>query len=434
MPLFIRSNRIKQVNSKSIRDNRLILSRRSYFKNFILLKNLCFFALLAVALGWFCWAVGVLIKEVAFTPMRSKQDKQPLGLEEPKAFIANLLQVKKRPELFLQDQIGQDLIYLGQDDNQRLLFGLVSDHSKRFFSLEEAFFLSFEGGQIVFASQGPIQVRCQHVKKDQVVLEIASSYLSEPFSIELRKNDQLLEDFVGFPEEFSQLAKAKIYPQDLLRQSNLEHFHLMELPEASDAFFIEKGSWLGMRNGRWELRQEPGLIQARVESATDEGLSIQLYDQKQGISKTIQIPFTFEPDLPFSSQELFKDIKLRGDDVVVCKIGKQNCLLKKGDWLIKNQSYWKMIKSSQDLERCIQMKTPGELFIFEGLEKKQNQLFFKGIMFTKMRTKSYLVEIPMDSQISLKEKKYPKKSLRGQDRQTLEKMTDQDELVKHRGK
>jgi hypothetical protein len=145
----------------------------------------------------------------------------------------------------------------------------------------------------------------------------------------------------------------------------------------------------------------------KVEKITQDSIKVNIWSQSGGLFAHKSLPFAQSSEISLQESDLFKKISPRGHDVVLCKMGKQNSLLKKGDWLIKTKTYWKTIKTFNEMQRCLNLQTPAELFVFEGIERKEGRAFFKGSLFDKMRVEKKRIEIPIHlyEKPSLKSKK-----------------------------
>jgi hypothetical protein len=430
------SNRIKKINCKSIRDNRLIVSHCRCLRNFIWLKKLCFWAQKSVILLGSCLVLWVLASHLIGFNVSYRRPQQTLEADKSKQLILNVLETKNHPSMLIEHQLKTEIIFLGEDDHQNLLIGLASSETINYCPPNKPFFLSFPEGYPTFSSQGPVEVVCCQLATDVISINVSISATKESFNFQKKVDLAALSSFLTFPNAFAQLETAKIYRPDLMQASTLVRACCrLVLPRKSEILDLQLGEFLAFKDGCWEKKLESTFLEAEVASISSTHVALRFFDRKQGISKLVYLPYSEEEDLAFSLADLIKDIKVRGEEIVVCKLGKQNCLLKKGDWLIKNHFYWKVINSSQDLERCISFELPGELLIFEGLEKKQGQLFCKGRLFSKMRTLSYPLEIPINGQGSQEEKKVTK-TWRSRKNHTaaFEEKADREELLKLKGK
>lgn len=389
----------------------MILSRYRYFRNLLLLKNLCFWGQRALALlvtGVIIWGVvDQRLGQSAFDPSL----RQAPEAAEIRPLSFSLLSTQDEPIMLIKDAIAKDLVYIGEDDHSRLLVGLRSSRTQQAICESSPFYISFSQKSAAFCETSGIQIQAKKLESNQLALTVYIE--SQELTIIKSLDPEACSAFVEFPRACVDLEIASFLPKDLL----LDIPCRLVINASQRPLPLYIGSRLIYSNEGWILSNQSADLEAVVVTIDQESVRLRLHDTLQGISKIIELttltedPFTFEPS------SLLSGLKLRGEDVVVCKVGKQKCLLKKGDWLIKNQAYWKSIRTSQDLQRCLDYEPLGELLVFEGIEKKQDQVVFKGRVFSKMRTQAHHLELSLGEQPLIKEKKELKAPMKKTERQ-----------------
>ena len=365
-----------------------------------------------------------------------RQDRSHHEVKKSNSLTLSLLQTKDKPLALIKHQLEKELVFLGKNDKDRLFLGLSSNKTKGFFGPNDPIFLKILDGKLCFDQEGPIEIECHEMLEDKIFLNVTIPSINSTFSLKKDLDKEASSIFLDFPEAFDLLLQAKFYSSDVLHnETRTKSECRLFIKEQQQPLYLYEGTQLNFNNGFWGPKNEEGLFEACVQSLKEQEIVLSFFDKHQGLSKKVVLPYSKEPNLSFSLESFVSDLKIRGQEVVVCKLGKQNFLLKKGDWLIKNQSYWKLVKSSQDLERYVNFELAGELFVFEGIEKKQNQMIFKGQVFSKLRTISYPIEIPINFQMSPSEKKeFKTLDIPKRRKSVADKQADTDELLKLKGK
>ena len=85
-------------------------------------------------------------------------------------------------------------------------------------------------------------------------------------------------------------------------------------------------------------------------------------------------------------EKILTRMRLRTTSSVSCQLNHQTLLLKKGDWLFKTGSGWKILKTLKEIDEVLNFQLEGDLFVFDGIEKISNIPFFLGTLFDKART------------------------------------------------
>ena len=85
-------------------------------------------------------------------------------------------------------------------------------------------------------------------------------------------------------------------------------------------------------------------------------------------------------------EKILTRMRLRTTSSVSCQLHHQTLLLKKGDWLFKTGTGWKILKTLKEIDEVLNFQLEGDLFVFDGIEKISNIPFFLGTLFDKART------------------------------------------------
>lgn len=70
----------------------------------------------------------------------------------------------------------------------------------------------------------------------------------------------------------------------------------------------------------------------------------------------------------------------------ILQAGTQRFTLMANDWLYRDGDHWERISSKQQLDDYVSGKIQGPLFVFEEIERKNNEIFLHGHLFNGLRT------------------------------------------------
>lgn len=70
----------------------------------------------------------------------------------------------------------------------------------------------------------------------------------------------------------------------------------------------------------------------------------------------------------------------------ILQAGTQRFTLMANDWLYRDGDHWERINSKQQLDDYVSGKIQGPLFVFEDIERKNNEIFLHGHLFNGLRT------------------------------------------------
>lgn len=209
----------------------------------------------------------------------------------------------------------------------------------------------------------------------------------------------------AFLKVASCLKNAKIYPSDKLIDlfggesfKEIKSLCRLDFNEKGRTFFIKEGMTLVFENDAFVEQEvtvnKPLLLFKKIDKQRCECV---LWNESGLFSLHFVLPIEKPLSIAYKPNELAIQIHQRSDTSVICSMNHRNMILQKGDWLIKSKGLWRHLYSPQEIKDCLRYAIKGELFIFEGVEKKDNNYIFTGHLFDEKRTSMQKVEIPFQS-------------------------------------
>jgi hypothetical protein len=232
-------------------------------------------------------------------------------------------------------------------------------------------------------------------EKTQFVLQVASRMrekapnpVEELYAQTLRQGkcwgaDMLLQRYGG--EEYKELMDR----------------HKVELGDGTSTYlcFLAQGDFLTWEEDHWRPcsleEMSHNAPAAYVKNLSDKEMEIEVWDESGFYSLNVKLEPMRIPKLVCRPDSLPSSIRLRTTSQINCVLGKRRLILRKGDWLMRNASGWRILKKFQEIEDCLQHKLKGELLIFDGIEKEMGQILLKGHVFDEMRTQIQSISIPI---------------------------------------
>lgn len=173
---------------------------------------------------------------------------------------------------------------------------------------------------------------------------------------------------------------------------------------------VKEGTNLIFKDQRWQVQlsheSTQGYPIAQIVALTATKMDIKIWDvDGMNVWETSLVPEKSKL-APIKPEEIFTQIKQRGSNQISCKIGLKTVLLKEGDWLLKTEHCWKNLKTWEEIQKYLSFELQGDLFVFDGIEKKQGNAIFKGHLFDTMRNHVQEITIPL-TVTTKKERKKP---------------------------
>ncbi len=168
------------------------------------------------------------------------------------------------------------------------------------------------------------------------------------------------------------------------------------LEKGKEILFIKDGDTFIWKEDKWVPSAETkGFPLGKVVATSPYKLEWQLWDK--GGMESVLLTFNKEKTSVISLriEDVFTKLRRRTSSRVSCRIDNRATILKEGDWLIHTATGWHTIKNYYEIEALLNLDVQGDLFIFDGLEKKEGKEVFCGTLFNPMRTEQHFVRLPI---------------------------------------
>jgi hypothetical protein len=333
----------------------------------------------------------------------------------------------------------EELLFLGRnsrpdahEDQVKVLLGLKGSKQSLLGSVGERLYLTYEKGGLSFSKEPTsLWIKIKGVQNQQlqydaslvVPHEDTEEIYQERFSCERElvmdeefEEDQMQQDY------FQSFEEVKWYHPDMFyevyggeKYSLIKGAERLEFPHQQPSMcFIRSSTVLIFKENRWQLPDDLSQTSlyplAKVLEVTPSHMEVKIWDVSGMHVKEVSLaPERMRP-LNLKAEEVFSKILKRTATQISCKIGSKNALLKKGDWLLRvGGNHWKPLKTWEEIEKYLSFELQGELFVFDGIEKKQGITVFKGHLFDTMREQMQRVSIPLSKQAKSKKQLAKKK-------------------------
>lgn len=208
-----------------------------------------------------------------------------------------------------------------------------------------------------------------------------------------------LQKALEFPEgsPFRVLGKSRWLGRDLFLEHYGEKPGYQRIEIETKWFNLAKGQWLVWEEGSWKelvgAAEKTDLPIARIEKVNEKQLVFEGWG-KNGHVRLCLEPIPAAPKV--RGEELFTTLRIRSEKQISCMIEKQCLILSVGDWIVKGEGRWNVLKKQEQREAFQKGELVGELFILEKIEPKQK--IVRGSLFDISRSQMTLVELSPSNQ------------------------------------
>lgn len=269
--------------------------------------------------------------------------------------------------------------------------------------------LQFNSGKLVFAEhQSPFWLELTDVAKDKVQGVVWVETSSQEKVEAERFTASLQASPLRTPQEFPQrspfqiLGEARWLGHDLFAEKYGGH-QTLRIGMGSQAnphvLDLREKEWIVWHEDRWVkgTLDEKRLAIARIESSNSKTLILEGWEE----DSHIRVALASVAPSPFKirGEDIFNSIRVRSEKQISCMMDKQCLILKTGDWVMKTNGRWKILRKKEEKEAYQSGKISGELFVFEKIESKLNQKFISGFLFNVEKSQVIPIDLPANKHL-----------------------------------
>lgn len=166
--------------------------------------------------------------------------------------------------------------------------------------------------------------------------------------------------------------------------------------------YVDAGDILIWKDGRFEnaepskeSQKYPILVVKKVDERL---MNLELWDVEGKKKLALNLLKSMETWLPNDIQQEFKFIGARTKSQYVFEVDNEKMLLSPHDWLIMTEEGWKKLTTVEEVDQFVERRLTGTLFVFDGIERKDDQQIMKGLLYNPARTLVQDIELPVQKE------------------------------------
>lgn len=204
---------------------------------------------------------------------------------------------------------------------------------------------------------------------------------------------------------FRELSESRWWGQDLFSKEygEKEAVQRLEIGPASNAEMLDckLSDWLMYKGQKWvkakTIQEAEGAPIAHVKQTTSQNIEMEGWDGTHYVR--IKIPAFPMTPLKMKSEELFSQLRVRSSAQVSCMLDKQCLILRAGDWVIKTQGRWKILRTQEEKNIFLGGKLAGEMFVLDRIDSKGANKSIAGHYFSSSRSQVVPIEYIQKSSV-----------------------------------
>ncbi len=243
------------------------------------------------------------------------------------------------------------------------------------------------------------------IDPSQVVIEV-DFFLISPDEPAIRSPHELKED-----SPLRLLAETPLIGPDLWREKyssegNFIHHCAQRMLRGSLWIALQENTLLCWKEGVWmpidSIEEANSLPLARVVSVGPKNVLFEGWD----LEEYVRFSVFSSPPAPFKtrSDELLSAVRVRSEKQLSCMLEKQCLILRLGDWVLKEDSRWRVLRKEMEKARYLKGELVGELFVLDRIETAGGQKIVQGNLFNLGRSQVVPIEVAVPSQGKMRER------------------------------
>lgn len=387
--------------------------------------------------------------EISVVDPKSRQNGLPKGAFELATIAYDeiagpFLALESAPPSLQLPDLKSQLTYNGRNgrpdanaENTLLHFSLAGNKKIVSITPKEKIYLAFDKNskpsRYYFSPDNEktaLWIECQLMDSNEVSVQV---------NMEDENGERILEpeayaqfrmpekDFVRTPGETWELGPHRVDGTLLARQrarwfgqdrflkkhggaefKNIDEKQRIDFGEGEDLYyvFVQLGDCLVWDENRWRVI-EPGEESLKhpllvVKKIDDRLMSFELWDVDGKGKVALNLLKSSEPWAANNAQTVqkaFKFVGARTRTQCLFEINKERMVIKPSDWLLLTPQGWKKLDKEEDIDKFVQRKTTGMLFVFEGWTRKEDRQVMQGILYNPTRSDCQTVELAVQQVI-----------------------------------
>src|SRR5262249_15243613 len=151
--------------------------------------------------------------------------------------------------------------------------------------------------------------------------------------------------------------------------------------------YIQVGDTLVWDNDRWEVATpgedtlgKPLMVVKKVDERL---ITFEVWDPEGKSKVMLNLLKSNEPPPAANILQAFKYVGSRTRSQFVFELNKHRVMLSPQDWLLQTDKGWKKLTTHDEIDAYVEGRTPGLLFVFDGVEKRDDRQLLVGTLFNK---------------------------------------------------
>lgn len=274
-------------------------------------------------------------------------------------------------------------------------------------SLPARICLCYENGLKFSDEESPFWLELDLLGDGRVLIQAFASTMQEAKSLvgsltlvaeepPFRNFNELLESSPLRP-----FTIARYLGIDLVLMRQKEEQSLYRLEVGKDMLKLTEGDLFVWADGKWckntnNLSDLQDRIVARIVNCSARDMVVEAWEKN--LYHRFLIPIGIATPFKTKTAGLLTAVRVRSEKQISCMLEKQCLIVQVGDWALKGDHRWKILRKQEEKEAYLQDHLEGELLVFDRVEVKNGQKVVMGSFFNADHSQMMPIEVEVHSQ------------------------------------
>ena len=295
------------------------------------------------------------------------------------------------------------------EDGASALIRLSQSRQSKRVSLPTRVQLEFnQNGALQFSNHSDkFWLECKYLSNGQIG---SALYLNTPdgqtlckgtWTCELQPTPMMTLEEIPMASPFRSLAESKWWGLDLFAQEfgKGPETQKLEIGSGNSTYILELGQdqWIVFRDNKWQTVDQIDSKEPIARITVQNGSVIEMEGWENASHLRFKISPALSAPLKTKGDELFSQLRIRSEKQVSCVIDKQCLILRVGDWVLKANNRWKILRKQEEREAFLAGNMVGELFVLDRIDSKGATKSITGQLYSAKRSHAICIEFSQNT-------------------------------------
>lgn len=187
--------------------------------------------------------------------------------------------------------------------------------------------------------------------------------------------------------------------------------------KTEQVIYLAEGDYLVWKGSHWQVKpldEGKGKPIAKVININPHEITLRYWDRTGFVQETFTQRIALPKPSSLALEKLIHDAKLRSSKRVSCIFDGKKTFLSEGDWILRMEDEWKVIRGLNQIQDFLEHRIKGDLLVLSKVVITSTECYLEVLYFNPQRTLTKTLKVPVyrlprKEPVSTKRKKFEEK-------------------------